>query len=293
MQNYHGIKVISVDDYQYHKQIQKYINDREMIVIYLLDVVEHYKEKIKFIEDQYKNYFICTAGPYDHPKNLITLDPLLECQRINKDIYVDRKNEKIYDFLFMPGKNQIWRLELTKELLAQGLLDNSLWSLSNPPGTVVDIIEKKMPKDYELEGFDLSKEVYEENSKLNRILVPKQYEDSRCSIVCETTLSNDRVYLTEKTWKPLLAGHPFVAQANPGYHDYLKLLGFKTFSNLWTEQHDNIHGLAEVCSKIKGMDIDYFVDNTREIVMHNQNLARSQDWIKEYHLEQLHSKKII
>lgn len=291
MQNEYGINVVDVDDIDYYAKVQKHIDKREIVVLYLLDVVEHYHDKIKFIDDQYQNYLICTAGPYDHPKNIVTLDPLVECQKFNRDIVVTHSLHKKFDFLLMPGKTQIWRLELVKELLSQGLLDNSLWSLSNPHGTIVNITEKKMPIEYELPNFDLQKVVYG-NSTLNRILVANQYADTRCSIVCETTISNDRVYLTEKTWKPLLGGHPFVAQANPDYHRHLQDLGFRTFSHIWNEDHDSLHGLVNVCNEIKNMENDQFLDLTNDIVTHNMNLAKRQDWIREYHLEQLRIKKI-
>ena len=40
------------------------------------------------------------------------------------------------------------------------------------------------------------------------------------------------------------------------------------------------------------MENDQFLDLTNDIVTHNMNLAKRQDWIREYHLEQLRIKKI-
>lgn len=291
MQKEHGLNVVNPNDTDYYRVVQKNIDKREIFVLYILDNVEHYHDKIKFIDDQYQNYLLCTAGPYNHPRNIITLDTLVECQELNKNIKVSYNLNKKFDFLFMPGKNQIWRLELVKELLHRGILDNSLWSLCNPGGTVVGITQRKMPAEYELPNFDLQKVVYGDPAP-SRIIVPSQYADTRCSIVCETTISDDRVYLTEKTWKPLLSGHPFLSQANPGYHAYLRDLGFRTFSGIWNENHDTLNGLVNQCIKIKNLENDNFLDLTNEIVAHNRELARRQDWIREYHLEQLHLKKI-
>lgn len=284
--------MVGLDDPNFYLLVQKHIDDRDILVLYILDRVDHYKEQIKFVDKQYKYYFVCTAGPYDHPKNLPCLDSLVQCQEANKDIVIKKKNTKIYDFLFMPGKNQIWRLELLNALRDSDLLTNSLWSICNPGGAVIDINTKEMPCKYELTEFDLEEVVYK-NKEINRVIVPQQYSDSRCSIICETTISNDRVYLTEKTWKPLLAGHPFVAQANPGYYDYLKQLGFMTFSDLWTETHDTLHGLVNVCKTIKDMDLDKFLVGTVDAVTHNLTRARKTDWIRDYHLNQLHEKKVI
>lgn len=205
MEKEFGLNVVSVDNPNFYKVTQSIMDRRELLVLYILDVVDHYKEKIKFVEDRYSNYLICTAGPYNHPKNIVNLDLLIETQQYNQNVTVSHNTHKKFDFLFMPGKNQIWRLNLIKEFLEQETLDNSLWSLSNPPGSVVDIKERKMPVEYELPNFDLRKVVYE-NITINRVIVPAQYADTRCSIVCETTISDDRIYPTEKTWKPLLAG---------------------------------------------------------------------------------------
>ena len=282
-----------IDNQEFHTAIKEYVNKKTPVVLYMRDTIDRHLDKFEFMDDYHQNYYICTAGPYWHPKNIVNLDTLVDSQQYNKDISITKKPSRIYDFLLMPGKAQVWRLELVKALLEQNLLDNSLWSLCNPGGAIVPITERKMPEHYELENLDMNKMIYQGENHLNRVLVPSQYEDSRCSIVCETSISDDRVYLTEKTWKPLLAGHPFVAQANPGFFNYLKELGFKTFSNIWSEEDYSLNGLVEVCKDIKNMDESEFLDLTFDICEHNSIHAKEKNWIREFHLEQLRSKNLI
>lgn len=64
------------------------------------------------------------------------------------------------------------------------------------------------------------------------------YNRSFYSLVAETT--HDRLFFTEKTAKPLLAGRLFLLFAAPGSLKALKKLGFQTFSELIDESYDDI-----------------------------------------------------
>jgi hypothetical protein len=48
-----------------------------------------------------------------------------------------------------------------------------------------------------------------------------------------------RQHLTEKTFKPIAMGMPFVLSAPTGSLKYLKQYGFKTFDSVWDESYDN------------------------------------------------------
>lgn len=58
------------------------------------------------------------------------------------------------------------------------------------------------------------------------------------SIVTETLTSSDTLFLSEKTWKPIQLGHPFMILGCPGTLDLLKQRGYKTFSKFWDESYD-------------------------------------------------------
>ena len=58
--------------------------------------------------------------------------------------------------------------------------------------------------------------------------------------VSETVFNGRRQHLTEKTFKPIAMGMPFVLSA-PAYSlQYLKQYGFKTFDSIWDESYDQI-----------------------------------------------------
>jgi hypothetical protein len=57
--------------------------------------------------------------------------------------------------------------------------------------------------------------------------------------VSETVFFGRRQHLTEKTFKPIAMGMPFVLSAPMGSLAYLKQYGFKTFDTVWDEDYDN------------------------------------------------------
>ena len=64
--------------------------------------------------------------------------------------------------------------------------------------------------------------------------------DSFVHVVTETEYFKDKLHLTEKMFKPIVAGQPFLLLAGAGNLEYLRGYGFKTFSNYWDESYDNI-----------------------------------------------------
>ena len=58
--------------------------------------------------------------------------------------------------------------------------------------------------------------------------------------VSETVFFGRRQHLTEKTFKPIALGMPFVLGAPCGSLAYLKQYGFKTFDTIWSEEYDTI-----------------------------------------------------
>ena len=59
-------------------------------------------------------------------------------------------------------------------------------------------------------------------------------------IVTETDFYKDKLHLTEKVFKPIVAGQPFLLLAGRGNLAYLREYGFKTFGDYWDEGYDTI-----------------------------------------------------
>lgn len=64
--------------------------------------------------------------------------------------------------------------------------------------------------------------------------------DCAIHIVLETLFETDKIYLTEKVFKPMVMNQPFILYGPPGSLRYLKSYGFKTFPSLVNESYDEI-----------------------------------------------------
>lgn len=82
--------------------------------------------------------------------------------------------------------------------------------------------------------------------------------NSMIYVPTETVYFGRRLHLTEKTFKAIALGMPFVLVAPAGSLAYLREYGFKTFSSVWDESYDNetddLRRLQMICELLKVID---------------------------------------
>jgi hypothetical protein len=110
--------------------------------------------------------------------------------------------------------------------------------------------------------------------------VPKHYTDSYCHIVIETHFDADQSggsFLTEKTFKPIKHGQPFVIVGPPGSLQALRDLGYRTFDhaidNSYDLEHNNTRRWQRVLDTIKQIqqqDPDSWFQSCLTDLQHNQ-----------------------
>ncbi len=181
--------------------------------------------------------------------------------------YVNAKLEcnhdfKTHDFLFLNKIDKAHRNSLINAF-DEGFFDNSLYS--NWPNI-------KLPTQYEntfpypLRGKDQD-------------IVQQQYVDSKFSLLSESSVSNDEVFMTERIWKSIIAEHPFVVHGNHLYLQKLRELGFKTFGNYFDESYDleedqdkRISKIVETCTTLKDMNWKDLYLQTQDLRKHNRDV---------------------
>jgi hypothetical protein len=104
--------------------------------------------------------------------------------------------------------------------------------------------------------------------------------ESLLYLVTETVATGRRHHLTEKTFKPIAMGMPFIIVGTQGSLKYLRSYGFKTFGDLWDESYDDepddsrrIEKIAQVLKQLDGLEEhrqDIF-ESAWEIIEHNWN----------------------
>ncbi len=104
--------------------------------------------------------------------------------------------------------------------------------------------------------------------------------ESLLYLVTETVATGRRHHLTEKTFKPIALGMPFIIVGTQGSLRYLRSYGFKTFGDLWDESYDDepddakrIEKIARVLELLESLEEDRqaIFDSAWDIIQHNWN----------------------
>jgi hypothetical protein len=107
-----------------------------------------------------------------------------------------------------------------------------------------------------------------------------QSAESLLYLVTETVATGHRHHLTEKTFKPIAMGMPFIIVGTQGSLRYLRSYGFKTFGDLWDESYDDEpddhRRIEKIAHTLKLLDDlgehrQAIFDSAAEIVKHNWN----------------------
>lgn len=119
-----------------------------------------------------------------------------------------------------------------------------------------------------------------------------------CDVITETFFSGRTFYPTEKTTRPLLCRNPFIVHGPRNFLKHLRDLGFKTFSQYWSEEYDHYEGYArckmmyEVIGSIAQKDKDSLHsmhDHMGELLEHNrQRLLSLTDQDIQHFMSQKH-----
>lgn len=83
----------------------------------------------------------------------------------------------------------------------------------------------------------------EDGHAINKTIL-SWYENFFCDVITETFFSGRTFHLTEKTTRPLLCKNPFIVHGPKNFLQHLRDLGFRTFSQYWSEEYDHYEGYA-------------------------------------------------
>jgi hypothetical protein len=124
----------------------------------------------------------------------------------------------------------------------------------------------------------------------------KCLDDAYVNVVTETIFYEPQFFVTEKTFKSIRAGQPFIIIGPKGILRHLRALGYRTYGEIWDEGYDeldnNFSKISSIAKLVSKIDIDCINKNNdllKEIGEHNREL-----FLRTNHATQLanHMKKI-
>jgi len=192
--------------------------------------------------------------------------------RKHNDAQITTKHDtKKFDFLFLNKTKKVHRTKLI-DAFDRDFFNESLYT--NWP-------DKKLPQEYEqhfpypLRGKDQD-------------IVAKQYSDTKFSLLSESSVNNDEVFITERLWKSIIAEHPFVVHGNHLYLQKLREMGFKTFSKYFDESYDlesdneiRIKKIVDTCIDLKKSNWKDLYLQTLDLRKHNKELFFNKEKLGE------------
>ena len=190
--------------------------------------------------------------------------------------------DRPYKFLFLNGRcnpNRYWLLEKLEPIL-----DQAIWTRLDPVlGGPVKLLDPKYEHDLYKKQGHLNRSNYVRNELFNNDLwaicrlKAEPYIDTHFSLVTETVFEYPQPFRTEKIWKPIMIGHPFIVATSQNYYKELHNLGFKTFGHLIDESFDSIDfawdriaRLTQVVQDLCKQDLNSFSTEAKEICDYNR-----------------------
>lgn len=116
------------------------------------------------------------------------------------------------------------------------------------------------------------------------------YKKIGIDIVAETVVRYPYPFITEKTYRPIACGRPFIIVGPYKTLDFLRSFGFVTFSSIIDESYDNIYNteqrftkICQIIKKFVDRPIEQIISDVKSVkdsLEHNrkclENLAMSQ-----------------
>jgi hypothetical protein len=187
-----------------------------------------------------------------------------------------------YKFLFLNGRGRPHRQQLLNNL--SDVLDQALWTNLDSAAGEIKLLDPVYEFDFYKNNTNLDQTGYVKYALFNNdwgeiYLNPRPYLDTYFSLISETVFDYPYSFRTEKIWKPIAVGHPFVVAANAGYYRDLHQLGFRTFDHVIDESFDKIDNnqdrLSRITAVVKDLcqqDLSAFINETAEVCKYNQQL---------------------
>ena len=272
-----------------------------------VDEIEHgwisspKNKRIEYIKQPFKQNIIEEINgsekykPYDYQENLE------QCARVNE---IFDKTIKPYKFLFLNGRARGHRKYIIERMRLNGLLDQSLWTnldKSTVPehARMVQLNDNRqdlmstptpvhyLPSHYEVDQFQSNTNKAAEhafvkgelfNDLWGEIYIKAEpYIDTYFSLVTETVFDYPYSLRSEKIYKPIAMGHPWIAAANCGYYRDIRNIGFQTFGSIIDESfdliennQDRIQRIVAVVEDLCNQNLEEFLTEARDICKYNQ-----------------------
>lgn len=206
--------------------------------------------------------------------DLTVAHPFSLYSSINNFESVFNEENKEFTFLFLNKIAGPHRKELIQQLNERLLLNKALWSdLSEGiylPNSVNEFFNGSCQQ-FLINETDFT------HQWPDGVIFSDLYNKTYFSVVTETNFDYPYAYRTEKTYKVLLAGHPFIIASLYKFYENLRSMGFKTFEGIIDESFDLIEddskrmqAITNTIEQLCNSNLSDFLKKAKPICEYNQ-----------------------
>jgi hypothetical protein len=223
--------------------------------------------------------------------------------------HIPEKSENIKKFLCLNRMPRDHRYYFAYEMYKRNMLDSFNFSLN----TITNEYKEELISKYHLDQSTFNNMI----TTLPWILDTKDFQANHWNRIDQSFMSDNLIYIvtetllgqyiipsytcfiTEKTFKPISYGMPFIIVGEYLTLKHLRSLGYKTFHDYWDESYDEIGDPVErmnaICDLIEDLnkrsvnDLLSLTNDMKNILLHNQNIINERrpeqpvmDIIKKY-----------
>lgn len=146
------------------------------------------------------------------------------------------------------------------------------------------LTQEELDKLYSIEMTSPDNEI--DNGNIKNIVWEYTDIDMKNTFLSLVTESlSDGLFVSEKTFKPIIAGHPFIILAGPGHLELLRKFGYKTFDDYWDESYDTetdiiirVEKIIQILKYLNSLSIEKLISMRQSmipILEHNQEIFRN------------------
>jgi len=114
----------------------------------------------------------------------------------------------------------------------------------------------------------------DDQGRIGQLIEHNHYERTFVSLVSESTSEDGVVYLSEKTFKPIAMGHPFIIVGSKGSLKKLKEIGYKTFERWFDESYDTMESYSDRIDCIMQILHEYKAKKNEQLIIIRKEMSK-------------------
>lgn len=214
-----------------------------------------------------------------------------------KQRVLDNSIDQVYDFTVLNRTHKWWRASIMSDLLHHSILEHSQWSYNtnciinenyddNPIEVDTDYTWRERMHKFVSEGPYVCDEFTVQTQNDHHWVNTDLYSKSYFHIVVETHFDADQsggTFITEKTWKPIKFGQPFVVVGPAGTLSVLRTAGYRVFDDVLDNTYDTIQNNTDRWIAIRNLlismrktKIAILARQCADDIKHNQQMFESR-----------------